>query len=78
MIIIPQVISDGLPDGTLRLIDNRVMCGDADWVTSPVTVCVLHPRGTKEESRAYVRALLAIVNAQRGKKEVPELTSTDK
>lgn len=53
--------------GFLRLVDNRVMAGEqSSWMPiQPVTICVMHPKHTKDENRAAMQAIIDIVNAAR-------------
>lgn len=53
--------------GFLRLVDNRIMAGDdSTWMpTQPVTICVMHPKHTKDANRAAMQAMIDIVNAAR-------------
>lgn len=60
-----QVLLDAVPHGLLRLVDNRILLGDSTWIGIPVTVCVLHPKHTRDENRLLITALLDIVNALR-------------
>ena len=59
-----------LPPGPLRLVDNRIVAGDSNWLAQPVTIAILHPKQTKPEHREAVRALLEAVNATRRAVEV--------
>ncbi len=55
-----------LPPGRLRLVDNRIFVGDSTWaMTQPITIAVLHHKHTKDENRAYIAQLIAIVNEAR-------------
>lgn len=63
------MVSVLIPEGELKLVDNRIMVGNSTWaMTQPITIAVLHPKHFKDENRALMLELLAIVNAARAVK----------
>jgi hypothetical protein len=63
--VISQTTFDKLPEGQLRLVDNRIVAGDSTWAEQPHLVCVLHPKQTQPQHLEMLKALIELVNAAR-------------
>lgn len=76
--MIPAEVLERLPNGKLSLVDNRIVAGDSTWIVAqPITVvCVLHPKQTKPENRAFIKAILDAINASRDGLAASEVSQT--
>jgi hypothetical protein len=54
-----------LPQGKLRLVDNRVLAGESTFAAQPATVCVCAPKHFGDENRQRLQALVDIANCVR-------------
>jgi hypothetical protein len=55
----------GIPEGTMRLVDNRIVCGESTFGQQPVLVCSINHKEQTAEQREFVLAMIELCNQTR-------------
>ncbi len=46
------------------LVDDRIVIGESSWIATvqPITVCILHPKQTKNANRELIEQMIKVAN----------------
>ncbi len=55
-----------LPEGVIRLVDNRIVVGDSSWANAqPITVVEISRKKLDPRARAFLNGILGLANKAR-------------